>query len=78
MEIYTIEDDKVNYNNIVMQKAREFSFENRDYIQFLNYKEKKYLIMEKISNNQCIEILDKDLKRRVVENNFKVDDGIIE
>ena len=78
MEMYEIKDGTIIYNDIVMKKSKEFEFENVEYVQFLNNQEHKYIVMKKISENLCIKIVDKELIKKIIDENFKKATDIIE
>jgi hypothetical protein len=77
MEIYEIKDGNITYMNMIMKKAKEFIYEDVKYIEFLNYQEHRFVVMEKISDNQCIKITDKDLMKKIIDANFQKASNII-
>ncbi|MBP3256013.1 MAG: hypothetical protein J6M60_05950 [Clostridia bacterium] len=78
MEIFEINDNTIQYNDITMKKARDFSFEGKEYIEFRNIKEHLFIVMEKITDNVCIQILDNKLRNRIMEIYFKKETDYIE
>ena len=78
MQVFEIEDNAIIYNNTRMKKSREFEDEGKEYIQFVNHQQHKFIVMEKITDNNCIEINDKELLKTIIEKNLKKASNIIE
>ena len=69
--MYQIVENKVIYNNLVFKKAKEFTYKEKNYIQFINIEQSKYILLEKIDINLCANIENKELKQEIIENNFE-------
>ena len=78
MKIYEIKEDVIFYNDIQLHRTREFIFENNSYIEFINNKNRRFEIMKKITNNTCVEITEKDLKKKILETMYEKNEGVIE
>ena len=70
MNFFEIKNDSIEYENLEMKKAKIISFEGKEYVEFFNKKEHKYIVMEKISDDICTDITDKELKEKIIESNF--------
>ena len=53
---------------LCLKKAKEFTYKEKIYIQFINLKQAKYILLEKKENNICETIKDVELKNEIIEN----------
>lgn len=78
MKIYEINNNSIIYKDMLMKKSKEFKYNGIEYIQFLNNEEHKFIVMEKIFDNKCIEITNMELIKKIIEANFKKASSVIE
>ena len=51
--------------------------EDKEYIEFINVKEHLFIFMEKVTDDICIDITDKELESRIIEKNTVKMDSIV-
>ena len=78
MDFFEIKDNIIKYHGSEMKIVKTITFDGKEYSGFINLKEHIYTVMEKITDNVCIEITDKDIRKKVIDSIFENADNFVE